>query len=416
MHGKLNGIAEQSGEASAGRIEKKYAALILKMTPSPIHHGALAVARTLGRLGVPVYGVVEDAYVPLASSRYLKRAFVWDPCPRNPASFVQAMTSVGEAIAQPTVVISMDDLSAVFVAQNAGKLRPWFIVPRVAADIPRKLANKACLVNICCKMGIPFPRSIVPHCVDEIKSFVEKTGFPVVAKAVDQWLPLPDTHSTRMLRTEEDLCCFLEGYEFGNGPRLMIQEHIPGDDWICHGYYNSKKMLAVTFTGKKLRGYPPEAGSTALGISVENELLRHESERLLKSVGYSGIVDMDWRRDERDGSYKLLDCNPRVGQNFRMFKNSVGLDVVRAQYLDLSGERIDTIPNSVRHLFTVESYHFLAMLRRLPRGPSHEDTRTYFPHHGREWAWWSADDPSPFLMMIARVFLQLAKRTFVPYA
>ena len=52
---------------------------------------------------------------------------------------------------------------------------------------------------------------------------------------------------------------------------------------------------------------------------------------------------MDWRRDERDGKYKILDCNPRVGQNFRMFENAAEIDVVRAQHLDLSGRPIDDV-------------------------------------------------------------------------
>jgi predicted ATP-grasp superfamily ATP-dependent carboligase len=112
---------------------------------------------------------------------------------------------------------------------------------------------------------------------------------------------LPDTYSTRIVRTEEDLFGLLDAYDYENGPPLMIQEQILGDDWICHGYYNSEKNLTLTFTGKKLRGYPPDAGSASLGISVENETLRCASERLLMSVGYSGIIDMDWRRDERDG-------------------------------------------------------------------------------------------------------------------
>jgi D-aspartate ligase len=260
-----------------------------------------------------------------------------------------------------------------------------------------------------------------PVVLDDVKKFVQSTRFPVLAKAVDQWLPLPGTCSTRIVRTEEDLFSLIDAYDYENGPGLMIQEQIPGDDWICHGYYNSEKNLTLTFTGKKLtgkklRGYPPDAGATSLGISVANETLRCASERLLMSVGYSGIIDMDWRRDQRDGEYKLLDGNPRVGQNFRMFANSTGLDVVRAQYLDLCGETIDALPTSERRLFTVESYYFQAMLRRLPQGPSQEDISAYFPLDGREWAWWSEDDPWPFLMMRARVCWRLAKRTFGPQA
>ena len=97
------------------------------MSRSVIHHGALAVARTLGRVGVPVYAVSEDAYTPLARTRYLKKAFVWDSCPTDSESFVKAMSRIGEFIARPTIIIPMDDLSAVSVAENAARLAPWFI-------------------------------------------------------------------------------------------------------------------------------------------------------------------------------------------------------------------------------------------------------------------------------------------------
>ncbi len=192
--------------------------------------------------------------------------------------------------------------------------------------------------------------------------------------------------------------------------RLVIQEHIPGDDWICHGYYNSEKNISVTFTGRKLRSYPPDAGSTALSLSLDNEALRGASEKLLKAVAYSGIIDMDWRKDERDGQYKILDCNPRVGQNFRMFENSAGIDVVRAQHLDLSGRRIDNAALIEGRLFAVESFHALALFRRLPRGASKQDANKYLPPKSRELAWWSSDDPLPFLIMIGRQLIRVLGR------
>jgi len=73
-------------------LDTRYPALILKTSRSVIHHGALAVARTLARLGVPVYAVVEDAYTPLGVSRYLTKAFVWESCPADPESFVKALS------------------------------------------------------------------------------------------------------------------------------------------------------------------------------------------------------------------------------------------------------------------------------------------------------------------------------------
>jgi D-aspartate ligase len=403
-------MSDQDGKTMSPSLDAKYPALILKMSRSPIHHGALAVARTLGRLGVPVYAVAEDAYTPVAMTRYLTKAFVWHSCPSNPESFVKAMSSIGEVIARPTIVIPMDDLSAVLVAENAANLIPWFITPKVHPQLPHQLANKASLHALCFEIGIPIARSVVPHSFDDVKAFTEGANFPVMVKAAEQWLPLSDLFVTKVIQTRGELLNLCEHYNFEGSQCLIIQEYIPGDDWICHGYYNFEKNINVTFTGRKLRSYPPDAGSTALSLSLDNENLRCASERLLKAVAYSGIIDMDWRKDERDGQYKILDCNPRVGQNFRMFEDSAGIDVVRAQHLDLSGRRIDNAAAIEGRLFTVESFYALAFLRRLPRGASRQDARKYLPPKGRELAWWSSDDPVPFLIMSLRQFIQVSGR------
>ena len=81
------------------------------MSETVIHHGAVGVARTLGKLGVPVYAVDADAYTPLAMSRYLTKAFIWDSCPTDPESFVKAMSLIADVIARPAIIIPMDDLS-----------------------------------------------------------------------------------------------------------------------------------------------------------------------------------------------------------------------------------------------------------------------------------------------------------------
>ena len=399
-------MTDKVGNRMLPSLDSKYPVLILKMSRGVIHHGALAVARTLGRLGVPVYAVVEDAYTPLAMTRYLTKAFVWDSCPTDPESFVRAMSSIGESIARPAIIIPMDDLSAVFVAENAASLAPWFIMPRVQPQLPHQLANKACLHTLCAEIGIPSARSVIPHSIDDLRAFTEGAKFPVVVKAAEQWLPLKDRFSTIVLQTPGQLFKFYEDYNYEAGQRLIIQEYIPGDDWICHGYYNSEKNTSLTFTGRKLRAYPTDAGSTALGVSVDNEALRCASEKLLKAVAYSGIIDMDWRKDDRDGQYKILDCNPRVGMNFRMFENSAGIDVVRAQHLDLSGRRFENAAPIEGRLFIVESFYVLGFLRRMFRRTAKQDAGKHLPRKGRELAWWSGDDPVPFLIMSLRLFMR----------
>jgi ubiquinone/menaquinone biosynthesis C-methylase UbiE len=62
--------------------------------------------------------------------------------------------------------------------------------------------------------------------------------------------------------------------------------------------------------------------------------------RWMKELGYRGILDIGYRFDARDGLYKVLDANPRIGATFRLFTASNGLDVARALYLDLTGQPV----------------------------------------------------------------------------
>ena len=51
--------------------------VVLKVGRYALHHGGLGAIRTLGRVGVPVYGVHEDRLAPAAASRYLAGKFIW---------------------------------------------------------------------------------------------------------------------------------------------------------------------------------------------------------------------------------------------------------------------------------------------------------------------------------------------------
>jgi D-aspartate ligase len=94
-----------------------------------------------------------------------------------------------------------------------------------------------------------------------------------------------------------------------------------------------------------LREYPVHTGPTSLGICLKNEIVEQMTTRWMKALGYRGILDIGYRYDARDGQYKLLDANPRIGATFRLFVARNGMDVARALYLDLTGQ---PVPSSVQ--------------------------------------------------------------------
>lgn len=75
-------------------------------------------------------------------------------------------------------------------------------------------------------------------------------------------------------------------------------------------------------------------------------------------------MDIGYRYDARDGLYKVLDVNPRIGATFRLFVGANGIDVARALYLDSTGQPV--VPSPVRKgrkwivedLDTVSSYRY----------------------------------------------------------
>jgi len=141
---------------------------------------------------------------------------------------------------------------------------------------------------------------------------------------------------------------------------------------------------------------------TTLGVCSSNEVVEATTKRLMKAIGYRGIVDMGYRYDARDGQYKLLDVNPRIGATFRLFVGTNGIDVARALYLDLTGQQVETAGAREGRKWLVENYDTISSLRYV-RDRRLAPTDWLRSFRGvNEGAWFALDDPLPFAVMWLR--------------
>jgi predicted ATP-grasp superfamily ATP-dependent carboligase len=379
--------------------------VVCKFDPNVMHHGGLGATRSLGRLGVAVHGIHEHRAAPAAGSRYLARRWFWRPDPEDVDATRDGLRAIGERIGAPAVVLPTDDAAAIFLAEHGDDLRESFLFPSPPAGLPRRLAGKASLYRLCGELGMPCPRSQVPDGLSEAEEFAAGTGYPLVAKLTEPWLAGgPDgPRSTTIVHSRDELA---EMHRAAGPGRLLLQEFIPatpGCDWFFHGYADASSSFLAAFTGVKDRSYPARAGLTSRGRWVPNERLAREVSGFLARVGYRGIVDLDVRFDARDGQYKLLDANPRLGAQFRLFADAAGLDVVRAQYLDLTGQRPGAGEPLPGRTFLVESYDPLAALRYWRSGELTAREWLSSLRGADETAWFATDDPVPFGLMCARM-------------
>ncbi|MGW4029951.1 carboxylate--amine ligase [Streptomyces sp. NPDC004838] len=381
--------------------------------------------RSLGRAGVEVHVVVEAARSPVTRSRYLRRTH---PRPRGdltPDAFVETLLRVSDRIGRRAVLIAVDDLSAIRVAAHASRLTDRFLFPEQPAGLPARLADKAELAGLCADAGIAYPETVVPDSPAEAADAVRRLGLPLVAKWSHPWLLTSSAasaglRSTTLVRSPGAARALFERAEVA-GSRLLLQRYLPDapdTDWFFHGYFGDGArdsrgegagagdgdICLAGGSGRKELSWPTRTGLTAKGRWLPNPEVEEAALRLVSHVGYRGILDLDFRRDRSTGTYQLLDANPRPGAQFRLFTDPGGLDVVRALYLDLTGQPVPRRVVRPGRVFVAENYALLSALasvRDRDRRPA-PDRRT--PGRdasgaGVETAWFAGDDPLPFLAM-----------------
>jgi D-aspartate ligase len=366
------------------------------------HHGGLGIARTTGRLAIPIYWVHGQRWSPATLSRYVQERIVWDADAPEEA-LVEYLLELGRRIGRESILIPIDDRGAIFLAEQAEALKERFLFPEQPDGLVFSLSNKKELHFLCKKMGLPTPEASFPQCRDEVMAFVEAAVFPVVMKRIVNRLPEHRMQeSVVIVNDAQELLEEYEKIEGADEPNVMLQEYIPGGPesvWMFNGYFASDSECLAGFTGQKVRQAPPFTGATTLGICLENETVERMTIDFMRKIGYSGIVDMGYRYDYRDGRYKLLDVNPRVGSTFRLFVDSNGMDVVRALYLDLTGQPVKRgVPREGRK-WMVEQSDLMSSIKYRWLGKLTLTQWVRSLQGLEEGAWFTRDDLVPFAAM-----------------
>ncbi|MET9698183.1 ATP-grasp domain-containing protein [Streptomyces sp. NPDC006529] len=344
-------------------------AVLLRLDRNPFHHGTLGAVRSLGRKGVEVHAVVETGGGPMGRSRYL-RAVHPGPSggvdPERPEALLECLTRVAERIGRPAVLVAMDDLSAIAVSRLAPALRDRFRIPHQPDGLPARVADKAELARLCARWEIPHPETVVPAGAAEAAEAAWRLGLPVVAKWSRPWLLPPGAglRSTTLVHTAAEARRLYERTAEAGSP-LLLQRFLPAGadtDWFFHGCFARGGHPLLAGSGRKELSWPVRTGLTAMGRWLPDPAVEEAGLRLAERLGYHGILDLDFRRDER-GCFRLVDFNPRPGAQFRLFTDEAGLDVVQALYLDLTGQRVPEPVGGPGRVFLAENYALLAALR-----------------------------------------------------
>lgn len=359
----------------------------------------LGVMRSLRPLGVKVFATDSPTLTLWKVSRYCAGVFKigehGGPSVSDPESTLRELERAGEKLGGDAVLFPASDEWVLFVAENAERLASRYRFARLDPDLGMKLGNKQILHTLATQAGVAVPDSVQPRSFAHAWQLAPTIAYPIVIK----------TATTRsagnqmvVVRALDQLdAAFAKMHDYGNLVFQRLIEGGPEDGWLFNGYFDRDSRCLASFVGQKLRQWPADRGITVLAEARRNPEVESGAVRFLTSIGYRGPVDMDFMRDPTDGTYRLLDLNPRLGGVFTLFTDLNGLDVARAMYLDLTGQPVRQQGQRDGRRFVHEGGYLLATLklhgRRAP-AVAWRETR------GAAMGTFRILDPLPFLLQM----------------
>ena len=306
-------------------------------------HG-LGIVRSLGRRGIPTY-IIDDECSISRYSRYATGATrVRDL--RDPRRTVNALLEFGRKFASTDGSFSRP------------AMRPWppspgietswraqFRVPTPAWDVIAPAWDKRQTYRLAADLGIPVPRTWYPTDLADLASIDADPPF-AIKPAISRNFVLATKAKAWRADTREELSDrYRRAAELVGPGEIMVQEVIPGDGRQQFAYCAFFKAGAAigSMVARRRRQHPPEFGRASTYVeTVELPELEELSSRFLRAIDYYGLVEVEYKRDPRDGQYKLLDVNPRTW-SYHTLGQRAGVDFPYLLFADQLGEPISPV-------------------------------------------------------------------------
>lgn len=260
------------------------------------------------------------------------------------------------------IVMGCGDWYVRHLVENKDRLSPYYIIPYIDIDLLDKIVRKDHFYEICDELGIDHPTTYVYNCGEE-NDLKFPFDYPVIAKCADSALyyyaKFDGKKKVFRFENEEDLKEMLDKLEASSYDyKFLIQDCIPGDDTnmrvlTCYCDKNSKVRFA-SLGHVLLEDHTPSAiGNPVAIINEVDEKIVADATKFLEHIGYTGFANFDLKYDSRDGKYKFLEINVRLGRS-NFYVTGSGFNTVKwiVEELVYGNELPYTIADN-ENLFTV---------------------------------------------------------------
>lgn len=294
----------------------------------------------------------------------------------------------------PTDDLQLENLHAIY-----DEIKDFCFVPFNYHNVLKSL-DKYIQYSFCEKYDIPYPKTQNIETKDDIQK-INSMMFPVLIKPNKRDDITTDVFRSLFLKTIDEYKKNIEKLEYFLDKNIIFlaSEFIPGDDTNIYayvGYRTQHGKILNEWIGKKLTQYPDNFGVFSSGSNEAPEIVKEQGAKLLEVMDLKGICEPEFKYDERDGKYKLMEINLRSMMWHRV-GNLSGVNIQYSQYLDAVGKSVPRqIQNQEKRVhFVYMKHEILNLLKR----------KAYWKHFkynvfgckSREFAVWDKTDVKPFL-------------------
>ena len=301
----------------------------------------LGVMRALAHTGTPGF-VVSNREDFVRRSRWYHAA--------PPRSEGMSLADYLEGLSIPrAVLVPCSDFWVSAVAALPRALRERFPASVPAPDVVGTLVDKLRFAEVLRRIGVPHPHT---EAIDSVAD-LERIPESVLSDATflkprnsQQFFARFNVKAFRVASRADAVACLREIEAAGLS--VVLQEYVPGPatrHYYVEGFVDVQGSVRIWFARQRLRMHPPDFGNSTYFVSVQLDEVQGavaSMRTLLEHLRYRGIFSAEFKRDDRDGEFKLLEVNARPWW-YVNFAVRCGADVVQAYCRDAQGLPVETL-------------------------------------------------------------------------
>jgi predicted ATP-grasp superfamily ATP-dependent carboligase len=302
-------------------------------------HTGLAVVRSLGRRGIPVF-VIDDQHSISVYSRYAKKVIRVQEL-RDPDKTVDAILEIGRKHnLKDWVLFPTRDETVMAIARHRDRLNEFFRVTTPDWETTRVVWDKTYTYQLAEKLGIPAPKTWSVNNVEQLPALYPHLPLAIKPAIKENFFYATGDKAWRVETPQQLNELFQEASKKIKLEEILLQEIIPGNGTCQASYcvFYRNGSAHSTLSALRLRQHPREFGRAATYVeTVDLPEIEENSLRFLKAINFYGIVEVEYKRDSRDGLYKLLDVNARAW-GFHGLGQAAGVDFPYLLFADQLGQ------------------------------------------------------------------------------